>query len=211
MSDRRLHIKVCGMNDPVNISEVSMLDIDYMGFIFYPSSPRFVGEHFVLPRLTSRIKRVGVFVNESTKSIRTKAAEFGLDHIQLHGSESPQQCIELRTDGLKIIKVFSVDDEFDFEETLPYRDVSDFFLFDTKGKHFGGNARKFNWSVLNKYDQEVPFFLSGGLNDQNLSEGELFSKWNLHAVDVNSGVEDSPGLKSVNAISKVVEILNAKP
>lgn len=211
MSNRRLHVKVCGMKHPANILEVSSLAIDYMGFIFYPKSPRFVGDDFVLPRLTSGLKRVGVFVNESTRNILEKAAEFGLDHIQLHGTESPQQCIELRTDGLKIIKVFSVDDEFDFEGTLPYRDVSDFFLFDTKGKYFGGNAKKFNWSVLNKYDQEVPFFLSGGLNDENLSEGELFSKWNLHAVDVNSGVEDSPGLKNINAISKVIEILNAKP
>jgi phosphoribosylanthranilate isomerase len=211
MSNRRLHIKVCGMKHPANISEVSMLDIDYMGFIFYSKSPRFVGEEFVLPPLTSRLNRVGVFVNESTKSILAKAAEFGLNHIQLHGSESPQQCIELRTDGLKIIKVFSVDDEFNFKGTLPYRDVSDFFLFDTKGKYFGGNAKTFNWSVLNKYDQEVPFFLSGGLNEENLREGELFSTWNLHAVDVNSGVEDSPGLKNINAISKVVEILNAKP
>jgi phosphoribosylanthranilate isomerase len=199
------------MKRPANISDVSLLDIDYMGFIFYSKSPRFVGVDFVLPPLTPRLKRVGVFVNESTNNILAKAAEFGLDYIQLHGGESPQQCIELRTDGLKVIKVFSVDDDFSFDETVAYRDVSDFFLFDAKGKHFGGNARKFNWNVLNNYDQEVPFFLSGGLGHENLAEREIFSKWNLHAVDINSGVEDSPGLKNINAISKVIEILNAKP
>jgi phosphoribosylanthranilate isomerase len=211
MSSRHLHIKVCGMKHARNILDVSVLDIDYMGFIFYSKSPRFVGDNFVLPLLAPRLKRVGVFVNESTSNMLAKAAEFGLDYIQLHGSESAQQCIELRADGIKVIKVFSVDDNFDFDQTLPYRDVSDFFLFDTKGKHLGGNGRTFNWSILDKYDQEVPFFLSGGLNQENLGELELFSKWNLHAADVNSGVEDSPGLKNISAVCKVIEILNAKP
>lgn len=198
-------IKVCGMRDHQNIMQVASLSPQYLGFIFYPHTPRFVGWDFIVPHdLPATIKRVGVFVNESSEVIVTKAKALGLDLIQLHGNESVIQCEELKSTGLNVIKVFSVDDNFDFDTTDPFKKVVDYFLFDTKGKYYGGNARTFNWSVLNKYKQEVPFFLSGGLSPENTGNLAEILKMNLHALDLNSGVESSPGIKNPEKIKAVI-------
>jgi phosphoribosylanthranilate isomerase len=163
-------IKICGMRDAENIAAVASLLPQYLGFIFYSKSPRFVGESFDIPsNLPSSIKSVGVFVNESNAVMITKSKALNLDLIQLHGNESPAQCDELKATGLGVIKVFSIDDNFNFDLTAPYREAVDYFLFDTKGKFYGGNAKTFNWNILAKYNQEVPFFLSGGLSPDNVN------------------------------------------
>ena len=137
------------MRDAENIAAVASLRPQYMGFIFYPKSPRFVGESFDIPaNLPASIKRVGVFVNESNAVIIAKSKSLKLDFVQLHGNESPAQCDELKATGLGVIKVFSIDDDFNFELTKPYREAVDYFLFDTKGKYYGGNAKTFNWKIL---------------------------------------------------------------
>jgi len=112
--------------------------------------------------------------------------------------------------GLGIIKVFSVGDDFDFSITKPYKNVVDYFLFDTKGKHYGGNASTFNWDLLKQYDQEIPFFLSGGLTPENIEQVSKLEGMNVHALDVNSGVELSPGVKDVLKIKQLNEILYSK-
>ncbi|HET6544809.1 MAG TPA: phosphoribosylanthranilate isomerase, partial [Chryseolinea sp.] len=129
-----------------------------------------------------------------------------LDFVQLHGDESPAQCDELKATGLGIIKVFSIDDDFNFDLTKPYREVVDYFLFDTKGKYYGGNAKAFNWKVLDAYDQEVPFFLSGGLSPDNVNALGDVQKMNLHALDLNSGVEVSPGFKDIEKIKTIMSV-----
>ena len=197
----KILIKVCGMRDAENIRQVSALDPDYMGFIFYPPSPRYVGNEFKLSESPStRTTRVGVFVNASNDEIKKYSLTTGFDHVQLHGNESVQQAAMLKDSGFKVIKVFSVDDAFDFSVSKPYIPAVDYFLFDTKGKLYGGNAKKFDWSVLNRYDQEVPFFLSGGLSSDNIKDIKSLEGMNLHALDLNSGVEESPGLKSVSKL-----------
>ena len=208
MRDRKdIAIKICGMRDAENIAAVASLRPQYMGFIFYPKSPRFVGESFDLPaNLPASIKRVGVFVNESNAVIIAKGKSLKLDFVQLHGNESPAQCDELKTTGLGVIKVFSIDDDFNFELTKPYREVVDYFLFDTKGKYYGGNAKTFKWEMLEAYDQEVPFFLSGGLSPDNVNTLGDIQKMNLHALDLNSGVEISPGLKDIEKIRTIVTL-----
>ena len=205
-----IRIKVCGMRDPGNIAEVSHLLPDFLGFIFYASSPRYVGSDFKMPPLPSSIRRVGVFVNESNDAILKRVTDHGLDFVQLHGDESVAQCRELKTAGVHVIKVFSVDDEMDFGVTLPYRDVVDYFLFDTKGKLYGGNARRFNWEVLSRYDQSVPFFLSGGITPDHMGEIDELKHMNLLAIDVNSGVEVRPGLKDLGKIEAIKAKLNDK-
>lgn len=201
IGEDKISIKICGMRDADNIRRVASLNPDYLGFIFYPESPRFVGDEFGLPEdLPASIHRVGVFVNESTDRILGLAKRVGLDSVQLHGNESVEQCNVLRGEGLTIIKVFSVSYGFDFNATKPYLPVADYFLFDTKGKHYGGNANTFDWEILKRYDQEIPFFLSGGLSPQNVVDLSSIQGMNLHALDVNSGVEDSPGLKSIEKI-----------
>jgi len=204
-SERKIEIKVCGMRDYENIMDIGSLLPTYLGFIFYPSSPRFVCNDFRIPQtLPSSIKRVGVFVNESKGNIISKSQWVGFDHVQLHGNESPQQCRALKAKGLKVIKVFSIHEDFNFDTTLPYKKEVDYFLFDTKGKHPGGNAKTFNWNILKLYDQEIPFFLSGGLSPENVHEITDLKNMNIHALDLNSGVEMSPGIKSKEKVEQAI-------
>lgn len=205
-----IKLKICGMRDADNISQVASLLPDYMGFIFYQRSPRYVGQNFELPKdFPSVIKRVGVFVNESIEEIKMQAYRLELDFIQLHGNETGEQCVKLKNTGHRIIKVFSVDESFDFKITKTYEAIADFFLFDTKGKYYGGNATVFNWDILHRYDQNKPFFLSGGLSPANIHQIVQLKDMNLHAVDINSGVEDSPGLKNSDAVKKSMEFIQS--
>lgn len=195
------------MRDAGNILDVAALHPDYMGFIFYQGSKRFVGKDFAIPDSLSRdIKRVGVFVNQSTEEIADTATEHSLNLIQLHGDESPQQCDELKEKGFEIIKAFAVGNEFDFQTTLNYKKSVNYFLFDTKGKDFGGNGITFQWDLLKNYDQEIPFFLSGGISPLNIMNIKNLSDMNLYAIDVNSGVEKAVGVKDVGLIKKLVQI-----
>ena len=206
----KIKLKVCGMRDASNILEVASLQPDYMGFIFYETSPRFVGEEFRVPdNFPDHIERVGVFVNETAENITAISGKLKLTCVQLHGSESPEQCRLLKEKGLLVIKAFSVDDTFDFDQTKKYKPHVDFFLFDTKGKFHGGNAKRFNWEILRNYDQEIPFFLSGGLTPENITEISALEGMNIHAIDINSGVEVKPGWKNVTAIREVNELINS--
>lgn len=185
------------MRDRDNIFQIASFAPDYLGFIFHPASPRFVGENFTMPKnLPASIKKVGVFVNESTETIIQLAKTHGFDVVQLHGNETVAQSATLRASGLKVIKAFSLDNGFNFIVTKPFVTIVDYFLFDTKGKHFGGNATTFNWEILKHYDQEAPFFLSGGLSAQNVGQVSSLMDMNLYALDINSGVEEMPGVKS---------------
>jgi len=204
-----IKLKICGMRDAENIQGVTALSPQYMGFIFYRKSPRFVGDDFVMPAISPSIKKVGVFVNETTEAILNAASRHDLTLIQLHGHETPEQCRDLKAKGLGVIKVFSVGEDFDWSVVQPYKPVSDFFLFDTKGKYYGGNAQAFDWSQLQQYDQEIPFFLSGGLSPENIDDVALLKDMNLYALDVNSGVEDSPGVKNTSKIESVLKKLKS--
>jgi phosphoribosylanthranilate isomerase len=196
------------MQEPENIRQIAATNPDYMGFILYEKSPRYIGSHFKLPSdFPQGIKRVGVFVNASTEQMELVADELSLDYLQLHGDESVEQVRELKNKGFKIIKVFSIGDSYDFSVVEPYEDFVDFFLFDTKGKYYGGNAQRFDWRILEKYNQRVPFFLSGGLSPENINEIREVSGLNIHALDVNSGVEDSPGVKNVGKVKSIVDFL----
>ena len=205
----KIKIKVCGMRDANNITQVTTLGPDYMGFIFYPPSPRYVGADFQLSDDgTKPVVRVGVFVNADNEEILRQARIVRFDHVQLHGNEGVQQAAALKDLGFKVIKVFSVDNEFDFGVTKQFAPFVDFFLFDTRGKLYGGNARAFNWNVLRRYDQDVPFFLSGGISPENVNDIASLEGMNLHALDVNSGVEEAPGLKDVNKLKSIFDAVD---
>lgn len=202
-------LKICGMRDKKNILDVSAVGVDYMGFIFYNGSPRFVGETFNVPDIPVSVKRVGVFVNETSEEILKKVKIHQLDYVQLHGDETPQQCEVLKSHNTGVIKVFSIDNTFDFQVTKSYTEVVDFFLFDTRGKHRGGNAFRFDWTVLHNYNQEVPFFLSGGIGPDNLQDLDMLKGMNIHAIDVNSGAEVAPALKDIERVRLIKQYLNA--
>jgi phosphoribosylanthranilate isomerase len=203
-----IKLKICGMRDHENIMKVASFRPDFMGFIFYAKSPRYVGEDFVLPsEFPSTIGKVGVFVNETTDNILRIAESLKLQFIQLHGSETPQQCNEIKSHNYQIIKAFSVDNSFDFGSTKFYLAAVDFFLFDTKGKYYGGNAQTFDWSVLDNYREDVPFFLSGGLSLENVQEAMAVNHPKLYALDVNSGIETRPGVKDIDKTKAVKDII----
>jgi phosphoribosylanthranilate isomerase len=200
-----MDLKICGMRETKNIIDVASLRPQYLGFIFYPQSPRFVGKHFRMPYVDPSIKKVGVFVNATTESIVETVHQYSLDLIQLHGHESAEQCNELKAYNVLIIKAFSVADKLEVSHINRYHEAADFFLFDTKGKYFGGNAQRFDWSILQAYDQRTPFFLSGGLKPENVEEANALKEMNIVALDVNSGVEIRPALKDVEKVKQVIE------
>jgi len=199
-----MKLKICGMKYPENILEVGALLPDYMGFIFWEKSARyFNGE---IPELIATVKKVGVFVNQSQEEILAKVSKYNLQAVQLHGNESVEFLSELKKElpkKVQIIKAFSADNDFDFETIKPFEAVSDFFLFDTKGKLPGGNGTTFDWTILKKYNSKKPFFLSGGIGINELKAIEEISKTNLpiYAIDVNSKFEIEPGLKNKNLFS----------
>ena len=199
-----MKLKICGMKYRANIQEVAALQPDYLGFIFYEKSPRFCNGE--LPEIPNTIAKVGVFVNAPLSEILNKIKAYNLQLVQLHGEESPEICEVLRLINIKVIKTFSIDDTFDFETLRPYEPVCDYFLFDTKGKHYGGNGTTFNWEILKKYPSQKPFFLSGGIGLEEISKLKQLNL-PIYAVDVNSKFETEPGLKNSNACKKIIQIL----
>jgi phosphoribosylanthranilate isomerase len=197
------------MKYSTNISEALGLDPYYMGFIFYEKSKRYVGNQLdeKLLKSFSKINKVGVFVNQEEEFILDQAKKYDFKFIQLHGNESPALCKNLKAKGYKVIKAFSLDENFDFSTTEPYKPVCDFFLFDTKGEDYGGTGKKFNWEILKKYDNEIPFFLSGGIDLEQAGQIKTLKGLNLHAIDINSRFETEPGLKDLGKIKKFIEQL----
>lgn len=199
-----MKIKVCGMRDAENISELIKLKPDYMGFIFYGKSKRFV-TNFPKIKIPSEIKKVGVFVNESIDNVIEIAEKNRLEAIQLHGNESLEYIEELQVlliRKVEILKAFSVDDEFDFSKTETYQKACDYLLFDTKGKNYGGNGVKFNWQVLDYYKGETPFLLSGGISKVDAAEIKNISHKAFAGIDINSGFEMEPAMKNIEDIKE---------
>ena len=224
-----MKLKVCGMKFVENIEQVAALQPDYLGFIFYEKSKRnFEG---IIPELRKSIQKTGVFVNEYSEIVISLGEEYQLDAIQLHGDESSEYVKELQNqlaerralfieenkhqkkkknkhfisnEGVKIIKVFGIKDEFNFDALKSYLEFVDFFLFDTKGKERGGNGIQFDWAVLEKYPFEKPFFLSGGIGLKDIPEVQkmINSDLPIYALDVNSKFEIEPGVKKIEELKE---------
>lgn len=207
-------IKVCGMRDAENIREVDALGINLMGFIFWPKSSRFVSERPAY--LPSKVKRVGVFVDEDIETIRRIADEYALDYIQLHGHESPNYITQLTSHlspatSIKIIKAISVSGRDDITTYKTYEGLVDYFLFDTKCPSVGGSGQQFDWSVLSAYDGETPYLLSGGIGPDDAEcltshLSPLNSKLCV-GIDLNSRFEIAPGLKDIDKLKEFIKII----
>lgn len=195
------------MREAVNIHEVEQSGADWMGFIFYPKSPRFVSE--IPAYLPQKAKRVGVFVNEPKEIIIETASLFGLDFVQLHGNESPGFCNEMDRDRLKIIKSFRVGDKFPNEEVEPYYGKCDYFLFDAKTSLYGGSGKKFNWDILSDYRGETPFLLSGGIAPGDAEALKEFSHPKCIGIDINSRFEIAPAQKDARKIEQFISMLKS--
>jgi phosphoribosylanthranilate isomerase len=205
-----LLIKICGMKSPENIRAVAALHPDFMGFIFYPKSPRYAEplDSAALQALPKSIKKIGVFVNEDMENILTFVYKYKLDGVQLHGTELVEMCKELRKTGLIVIKAFPIAEAYNFRVTKPYEGFCDFFLFDTKTDAYGGSGVKFNWGMLNEYKGEAPFLLSGGIAADDAEAILKIKHPKLVGIDLNSKFEVKPGVKNVELLRGFLSPLN---
>lgn len=206
--NRNIKIKVCGMKYTDNRQEVEKLPVDFLGYIFYPESKRYAGAMTEPGLFATSKKKVAVFVNESVFEITGLAKNLGFDIIQLHGKENVKTCNIIKNQGLTIIKAFNLDENFNFSDLEAYKGCVDYFLFDTKSGVPGGSGNKFNWEILNRYEGEIPFFLSGGIQPEDASTINEINHPNLFGVDLNSGFEDSPGIKNIPGLTSFINVLN---
>ena len=190
------------MRDADNVRKVENLDVDFLGFIFYSASSRYVGDDDAsLEVIRKCVKsKVGVFVNESFDYILDKAKLYNLDYLQLHGNETTDLCRELRQRGYSVIKAFSIASADDFKNTENYSDCCDYFLFDTKCVGYGGSGQRFDWSLLNEYKGDMPFLLSGGLTSDCLEDLSRLTHPEFAGIDLNSGFEISPAMKDLGRL-----------
>ena len=206
-----MQVKICGMREAANLWAIADLAPDFVGFIFYEKSARFVGDTLdpaQLRGLPPTVRKVGVFVDAPLPALLATATRYLLDYVQLHGHESPAYCRDVRRHNLPVIKAFAVDKDFDFGSLADYSPVCDLFLFDTKGTHPGGNGTTFDWRVLASYHGPTPFLLSGGLGPGNAPELLHFQHPQLVGYDFNSQLETAPGLKDVEATRQLLARLH---
>lgn len=199
-------LKVCGMKLPANILELAELRPDYIGFIFYRKSKRYIADLSaeLVSSLPLNIKRTGVFVDSDLEEVVLSVSAYGLKAVQLHGSESVDYCRELRSllpAGTELIKAFGIDEHFDFQQLEAYPDVTDYFLFDTQTPDHGGSGKVFNWTLLDRYVLDKPYFLSGGIGPESLGELRKIQDPRLYAIDVNSRFELEPGIKDIDKLN----------
>ena len=195
-------IKVCGLRDSENIKAIDQLQPNWIGMIFYEKSARFIDTENI-PE-TNALK-VGVFVNQAVDSIIKTAESYGLSYIQLHGDETADTAALLYNKGYKVIKAFSVGDTINTALLKAFTPYCAYFLFDTKGKNYGGNGVKFNWNVLQSYDLSTPFILSGGIQPQDVEAIKNINHPAYAGVDINSGFELSKGMKNVDAVKQFID------
>ena len=228
-------VKVCGMREPENIRDVAALGVDWIGFIFYPKSPRYVSqirsragiipdysvfmkhEELSSKELSSKelsskemmrqVKRVGVFVDDMPQNIVTRAVNYELDIIQLHGAESVIMIDNLRSTlapsirkGIKFMKALSISTAEDILRYKEYEGHVDYFIFDTQTPLVGGSGNHFDWNMLDAYDGNTPFILSGGVGPDD-AERVLSIRHPMFAgIDLNSQFETAPAVKNVDAL-----------
>lgn len=215
------------MREPDNILAVNELGIDMMGFIFYAKSPRYVqsvNTHAgIIPNManskvkdstetgTRLTKKVGVFVNEMPQTVITHAYNYELDYLQLHGDESPVYIDNLKRTlvpdilpDVKIIKALSIREADDVKRWRQYEGHADMLLFDTRCEGYGGSGEQFPWTVLDNYDGNIPFLLSGGIGPDDAERIKAFHHPMCIGIDLNSKFESEPGVKNVEMLRTFV-------
>jgi phosphoribosylanthranilate isomerase len=205
-----MKIKICGNTDQANLKMVLKYAPDMVGFIFYPPSPRYVPPDAEVFKLdTGTVLRVGVFVDNSVSQILTVVKKCSLGGVQLHGIYPPDTAMTLKLacPFLKVIQVVHASERADVEGVARIADDVDWILFDTPGPLHGGHGRKFEWSLLGSYGGIKPFMIAGGVGLDNV--GLLPHHHNLYGVDINSTVEDHPGMKNEMKVSRVIEAIRA--
>lgn len=204
----RLKVKICGMTDLSNIEKISMLTPDYLGYIFFKKSVRYVGpkpDPAIFSVVPGDIQKVAVFVNEYYEKMIEISGKYGIEAIQLHGMESVETCNSLRIIGKTVIKVIPGDQIENKQLLQEYASVVDYFLFDTPVASYGGSGRKFDWSKIAELRSNVRFFLSGGICENDADQLKKMDFHSLYGVDINSRFESDPGIKDVSLVEKFLK------
>lgn len=213
-STNNYQLKVCGLTKMDQIQELISLNTDFLGFIFYEKSPRFVLNHLSLEEISeiNHQGKVGVFVNETVEKISEISEKAKLNFIQLHGDEDEKFILQLRQilgNNIKIIKVIRIGNQsFDeLQKTINQQPSSvNYLLFDTDSKTFGGTGKTFDWQILNEIEIPIPYFLSGGISLENIHQLSTINQQPL-ALDINSKFEIEPGSKDLEKIKNFTQIV----
>jgi phosphoribosylanthranilate isomerase len=207
--ENRTQVKICGITTLEDARFASGAMADFLGFIFYSESPRYVepAKAGAIINWLEGPKKVGVFVNQPLDDVNSIATQTGIDMVQLHGNESPEYCNLI---DLPVIKTFRVSDDTSGEElkkwTDSYRDCTEYILFDTKtDSEWGGTGKAFDWNLISDISGEQPFFLAGGLNAGNVEKA--IRNVNPSVVDLSSGLEEAPGLKDFQKIDEFFDVM----
>lgn len=218
---KRFQVKVCGNNNVENFKSLVDLEPDYVGFIFYDKSKRFVEDKAIFT-IFPNAEKVGVFVNESIKNIIKKVVDYKLDVVQLHGDETAAFCEELITAkherlltdesflDFKIWKAIGIKNDDNFKQLTAYQQVVDSFVFDTKSDDYGGTGRKFDWQLLTNYQLSTPFLLSGGIRLEDALILKNFQHPRCIGFDINSGFESEPGIKKIKEIKEFIDVIDGR-
>lgn len=205
-------IKICGINDKESILAASEFGAHYIGFMFYPSSKRYIPidtAKTLLGSVPDHMEVVGVFVNPSDEELETILSEIPLDLIQLHGHETPERVQEIEERfSTPLIKAIHIENKADVLKVMDYDEICDFLLFDTKTENeYGGSGQSFDWTLLEGLELGTPWILSGGLNENNIVNALDYLTPSV--VDVSSGVESGPGKKDREKIQSFLsKVLN---
>ena len=213
-STNNYQLKVCGLTKMDQIQELISLNTNFLGFIFYEKSPRFVLNHLSLEEISeiNHQGKVGVFVNETVEKISEISEKAKLNFIQLHGDEDEEFVKKLRlslSKNIKIIKVIRIGNQsFDeLQKTINQQPSTvNYLLFDTDSKTFGGTGKTFDWQILNEIEIPIPYFLSGGISLENIHQRSTINHQPL-ALDINSKFETEPGSKNLEKIKNFTQIV----
>lgn len=197
-------VKVCGLTNKNNITEIITVKPDFVGLLFYPKSIRFVVNKLSPKEINSisfnSTKKIGVFVNEKPEILLKMISLYNLDFVQLHGNENEEYCKSVNK-HIPVIKAFQINNEFNFSALINFETACDYFLFDNATKNYGGSGKKFNWHLLSINKINKPYFLSGGIG---LNDIDSIKKLNPFAVDINSKFEAAPGIKDIQATKEFI-------
>ena len=201
-----LKIKICGITDLATANFCINKKVNYLGFVFYEPSPRNISiDHarLILEDIGNKINKVAV-TKDPSDSLLFSLESLSFEYLQVHGNISIERLqVIKKIINKKIIMSFNINDQSDLDNVSNYENLSDFFLFDSESS---GSGIKFDWSLLNRINSKNEYFLSGGLNSENLKSA--INNVNTHYFDISSGVEKTTGVKDISKIADIMKIAN---
>ncbi|TAE60084.1 MAG: phosphoribosylanthranilate isomerase [Nostocales cyanobacterium] len=208
-----MRVKICGITQPQQSLAIANLGATALGFICVSKSPRYVTIEQIqaaIAPLPQEINKIGVFANSDIREISKIVTTSGLTGVQLHGDESPEFCSQLRQKlpQVEIIKALRVRSLEDLQTTHEYTNVADTLLLDAyHPQQLGGTGKTLDWQMLQEFKPPLPWFLAGGLTPDNIKEA--LSKLHPDGIDLSSGVENSPGDKNLDKVTRLFQQLNS--